>query len=154
MAWSEKNTSCKCGKLGNRFLFILWDNLLLVFLKSKGSTSKAWPGLHMVQVFSCDCCEISKNTFFTEHLRAQKSCHRNSIFDRVLNTPLQPFTHSHQSLSFIHLLTFLLYHYENIFLLIAELINFSYFKLQRNIFAKKIISVRNSYFKKSYYFIL
>lgn len=48
-----------------------------------------------------------------------------SIFDRVLNTPLQPFTHSlTQSLSFIHLLVFLLYHYEIIYLLVAELDSF------------------------------
>ena len=32
-----------------------------------------------VQVFSCEFCEISKNTFFTEHLWATASCHGNLI---------------------------------------------------------------------------
>ena len=27
----------------------------------------------LVQVFTCECCEISKNTFFTEHLRTTAS---------------------------------------------------------------------------------
>ena len=27
----------------------------------------------LAQVFSCEFCEISKNTFFTEHLRATRS---------------------------------------------------------------------------------
>ena len=28
---------------------------------------------NLAQVFSCELCEISKNTFFTEHLRATAS---------------------------------------------------------------------------------
>ena len=31
----------------------------------------------LAQVFSCKCCEISKNTFFTEHLQATASENRN-----------------------------------------------------------------------------
>ena len=27
----------------------------------------------LAQVFTCECCEISKNTFFTEHLRTTAS---------------------------------------------------------------------------------
>ena len=29
----------------------------------------------LAQVFSCECCEISNNTFFTEHVRATASTH-------------------------------------------------------------------------------
>ena len=34
----------------------------------------------MVQVFSCKFCEISKNTFFTEQLRATASANRKNIY--------------------------------------------------------------------------
>ena len=33
----------------------------------------------MAQVFSCEFCEISKNAFFTEHLRATASVTRTGI---------------------------------------------------------------------------
>ena len=32
----------------------------------------------LAQVFSCEFCEISKNTFFIEHLRETASEHSNS----------------------------------------------------------------------------
>ena len=37
----------------------------------------------MAQVFSCEFCEISKNTFFTEHLRTSAS--DNSMFEFNVN---------------------------------------------------------------------
>ena len=84
-----------------------------------------------------------------------------SIFDRVLNTPLQPFTHSlTQSLSFIHLLTFLLYHYEIVYLLVADL-RFISTKLVSVIsncnktfflYVKNNILIRNRCFKKWWLF--
>ena len=58
----------------------------MVFLKSKFANSadffKKWKKPDacnfikketLAQVFSCELCEISKNTFFTEHLRATAS---------------------------------------------------------------------------------
>ena len=48
----------------------------------------------LTQVFSCDFCQISKNTFFTEHLWATASCSRpelicllNSCSENYLRTP-------------------------------------------------------------------
>ena len=38
----------------------------------------------LAQVLSCEFCEISKNTFFTEHLRATASA-KNTIEKRINN---------------------------------------------------------------------
>ena len=40
----------------------------------------------LTQVFSCEFCEILKNTFLIEHLPTTASI--SYIFDLVLNTPL------------------------------------------------------------------
>ena len=43
--------------------------------------------LSLAQVFSCEFCEISWNTFFTEHFCTTASDHRK-MFCKVLNTSL------------------------------------------------------------------
>ena len=44
-------------------------------LDRKANTTKlyTYAGLRPAQVFSCEFCEISKNTFLTEHLRTAAS---------------------------------------------------------------------------------
>ena len=38
------------------------------------------------QIFYCECCEISKNTFFKEQLRATASIFLSSIYNQYLHT--------------------------------------------------------------------
>ena len=66
----------------------------------------------MVQVFFCEFCEISKNTFFTEHLRETAS----EVTSVVIYTSLFTLT----CLYYLHLsiLMFSLYYYINLIKLI------------------------------------
>ena len=48
----------------------------------------------LAQVFSCEFCEIFKNTFFTEHLRTTASVSISELFENDLHlTMLQQYEH-------------------------------------------------------------
>ena len=44
---------------------------------------KKWGKVPLAQVFSCGFCEISRNTFFTEHLRATASDTKGLNFEKI-----------------------------------------------------------------------
>ena len=60
----------------------------LIFNKVAGPKPASFKKYTLAQVFSCEFCKISKNAFFTEHLRATASVGDIEIFDWVLNTAL------------------------------------------------------------------
>ena len=64
----------------------LWKSVL--FDKVAGLSTAALLKKRLPQVFSYEFCEISKNTFFTEHLWANTSIH--PIFGRCRQEPFQP----------------------------------------------------------------
>ena len=62
---------------------VLWKIMFLKILQnSQENTCVAWSFIKketLANVFSCEFCEISKNTFFTEQLRATASVWSNTL---------------------------------------------------------------------------
>ena len=64
-------STCTCARVS------FWIELQASAIESLFSVSFS---IELPQVFSCEFCEISKNTFLTEHLRATASIFQYAIF--------------------------------------------------------------------------
>ena len=80
---SRPDMFCKTGVLRNFIKFTVKLLCQSLFNKSAGLGLQLIKKETLAQVFPCEFCEISKNIFFTEHLRATASAFLKKV--KVLN---------------------------------------------------------------------